>query len=120
MGRPLNPRYFISQGQGPVLRPVTQINQVVMPSVILNQLNKQSYLCRQLTTGHQGVCKLALGLIHDGCMILRFQDRSGHLYHASKITNLFVWDFSGQKYTWSFQPNHPHCQVYIIDQSSQQ
>lgn len=114
MGRPLNPRYFgIPRGQG-VLVPITNLQDSCQTSLIINQTNKHTYLCKQLETGYQGVCKLSDNLNGHGKMILRFLDHADVLQYVSKITNLFVWDFQGNQYTWSFNRSAKTYQNHVI------
>lgn len=114
MGRPLNPRYFgIPRGQG-VFVPITNLHGNCQASLIVNQTNKHTYLCKQLETGYQGVCKLSNNLHSQGSMIIRFLDHTDVMQYASKITNLFVWDFHGNKYMWSFWPNLNHLQTHVL------
>lgn len=105
MGRPLNPRYLgMPRGQ-PVLMPLVRLHDQIQPAWIINQINKHSYMCRQIHSGVLGVCKLADNLGHNGNMILRFRDTHDHIFYSSRITNLFVWDFLGQKFSWTFREN---------------
>jgi hypothetical protein len=118
MGRPLNPRYLgVPRGQ-PVLLPVVRLHDKVQAAWIVNQTNKHSYICRQTLSGSQGLCKLANNLDHNGNMLLRFQDPHDQIFYCSRITNLFVWDFHGQKYPWTFHAhlvNPQQSYVCIID-----
>ena len=123
MGRPLNPRYFGTHKGHGVFVPVTRMHDSCQASMILSQTNKHAYFCRQVSSGVQGLCKLSDNLDSSGNMVIRFQDHLGSFHYASKITNLFVWDFLGKKYTWSFLPvtkNFSQYQVYIIDNSNNQ
>jgi hypothetical protein len=105
MGRPLNPRYLGMPRGLPVLMPLVRLHDQIEPAWIINQINKHSYICRQTKSGSLGVCKLADNLEHNGNMLLRFRAPDDQIFYCSRITNLFAWDFSGQKFPWKFQEN---------------
>ena len=112
MGRPLNIHKF----GGPVAKTGAQLKVKakiligVMPTVVtagLIQQKKQREFRVVDGAGHKGLCTFVVGSTpgtpdNVGEMCLKITPVVGPAFYAKKITNRFVWDFAGNKFTWAF------------------
>ena len=108
MGRPLNIRRLagdVSQG-GKQLVARAKISTNHRSASLIRQKNSTSFKVLD-SSGETGICKLVDKANKDllaGEMTISVTPATGTTFNAARITNRFVWDFSDQRYRWSFNP----------------
>ena len=108
MGRPLNIRRLagnVSQA-GKQLAARAKISTAHRSASLIRQKNSTSFKVLD-SSGETGVCKLvdkANNALLAGEMTISVTPSSGPVFRAARITNKFVWDFSGKRSRWSFDP----------------
>jgi len=108
MGRPLNIRRLagnITEG-GKQLAVRAKITTNHRSASLIQQKNSTSFKVLD-SSGQSGVCTLVNKANNDllaGEMTLSVTPAVGPVFRAARITNKFVWDFSGNRHRWSFNP----------------
>lgn len=84
---------------------------------ILRQKGTHKHLVQD-AGGHKGVCKLvnkAKASLAEGEMSITVTKADTTTFYASKITNRWVWDFSGNKYRYWHNDTATTSNTYAVD-----
>ena len=110
MGRPLNIDKLAgstAQGGKQLLVKAKLATGSAGNASLLQQKNQYSFKVLLASNSAVGICRFvdkSTGSLLVGEMNLTVTPASGPTFRAKKITYKFVWDFSGNRYRWSFDP----------------